>query len=212
MIQRTVSTVRQNVVAWLALFAALGGTSLAASHYIITSTKQIKPGVLKQLRGKRGAAGAKGVTGPQGSPGKEGQQGPAGPFPTTLPVGQTLTGAYNLEGTNSAAPVGSHSYAGGVISFQFRLAAVPAVHFIPAKGTPPAQCPGSVGNPQARSGNLCIYEVESKNEEGVLAFNPSEPGSKEGASPFGATLSLESTASTKESAGFFSLGTWAVTG
>ena len=32
-----------------ALFVALGGTSLAASHSVITSTKQIKPSVLKSL-------------------------------------------------------------------------------------------------------------------------------------------------------------------
>jgi hypothetical protein len=36
LIHRTVTTIRRNLVAWLALFIALGGTSLAASHYIIT--------------------------------------------------------------------------------------------------------------------------------------------------------------------------------
>ena len=31
------------VIAGLALFFALGGTALATSHYLITSTSQIKP-------------------------------------------------------------------------------------------------------------------------------------------------------------------------
>jgi len=49
MIHRIATAIRQNLVAWLALFVALGGTSLAASHYVITSTKQIKPSVLKSF-------------------------------------------------------------------------------------------------------------------------------------------------------------------
>jgi hypothetical protein len=43
MIHRIVAGIRGNLVAWLALFVALGGTSLAASHYVINSTKQINP-------------------------------------------------------------------------------------------------------------------------------------------------------------------------
>ncbi len=38
---RIINAVRGNIVAWLALFVALGGTSLAASHYIIKSPSQI---------------------------------------------------------------------------------------------------------------------------------------------------------------------------
>lgn len=58
-------------VAWLALFFSLAGTGLAASHYLITSTHQIKPSVLRALRGARGAEGQPGPQGPQGPPGKE---------------------------------------------------------------------------------------------------------------------------------------------
>ncbi len=37
------------IVALLALGIALGGTAVAASHYVITSTSQIKPSVLSSL-------------------------------------------------------------------------------------------------------------------------------------------------------------------
>jgi hypothetical protein len=83
--QRVIRAIRGNLVAWLALFVAMGGTSLAASHFVITSTKQIKPSVLKKLKGKQGARGAQGL---QGVPG---QAGPAG----------TVNGAHFTEGEGS---------------------------------------------------------------------------------------------------------------
>jgi hypothetical protein len=68
---RIINAVRGNLVAWLALFVALGGTSLAASHYIITSTTQIKPSVRRALHGAEGAQGPQGPAGPQGPQGGE---------------------------------------------------------------------------------------------------------------------------------------------
>jgi hypothetical protein len=38
-------------IALLALFVALGGSAIAASRYVITSTGQIKPNVLRAIRG-----------------------------------------------------------------------------------------------------------------------------------------------------------------
>ncbi len=68
-----------NVVATLALFFALsGGAAYAASHYLITSTKQIKPSVLASLKGKPGPAGANGAQGPAGPAGAAGAAGAKG--------------------------------------------------------------------------------------------------------------------------------------
>ena len=59
-----------NVVATLALVLALSGGAIAATHYLITSTHQISPRVLRALRGRQGPPGQQGPTGQSG-------QGPA---------------------------------------------------------------------------------------------------------------------------------------
>jgi hypothetical protein len=72
---------RAMAVALLALFIAIGGTAVAANHYLITSTGQIKPSVLKKLNGKSGAtgqAGAAGARGPAGANGTNGTNGTNG--------------------------------------------------------------------------------------------------------------------------------------
>jgi collagen triple helix repeat protein len=95
------------VVALVALFLALGGTGLAASRFIITSTSQIKPNVLRALRGTQGPPGAPGAPGSPGPPGAQGQglqglqgpqggQGPQGAEGAVGPRG--LTGEKGKEG------------------------------------------------------------------------------------------------------------------
>ena len=74
-----------NVVATVALVFAMTGGALAAKHYLINSTSQINPKVLKKLRGKTGKtgpagrAGAVGATGATGATGLSGSPGPVGP-------------------------------------------------------------------------------------------------------------------------------------
>jgi hypothetical protein len=72
-IRRRVQFSPATVIAGLALVFAMTGGAYAAKKYLITSTKQISPSVLKSLQGKAGPAGA------NGAPGAQGAQGPAGP-------------------------------------------------------------------------------------------------------------------------------------
>ena len=67
-----------NVTATLALVFAMSGGAMAANHYLINSTKQINPKVLKKLTGKAGAPGATGATGATGAVGPAGSPGTAG--------------------------------------------------------------------------------------------------------------------------------------
>jgi hypothetical protein len=76
-----------NIVATLALVFSMSAGAVAATHYVINSTKQINPKVLKKLKGKTGATGATGAQGPggkEGSPGKTGSAGVRGPASTAF--------------------------------------------------------------------------------------------------------------------------------
>jgi hypothetical protein len=153
---------RRNTIALLALFLVLGGTSYAAATVI--NGKSIKPNsipknrltktAIKQLKGNRGAQGLRGATGAQGI---QGVQGPPGPITGNLPAGVTLRGNYMVAGDNAGSTI--HN----AVSYGLRLSAAPTVNYIVAGGTPPAACPGTVTNPQAAAGNLCVYEIEADN-------------------------------------------------
>lgn len=67
-----------NVVMTLALLLAMSGGAYAAGKFVITSTKQISPKVLKQLKGKAGPAGPAGTVGPAGAAGPTGKEGAVG--------------------------------------------------------------------------------------------------------------------------------------
>jgi hypothetical protein len=95
-----------NVAMTLVLVFALSGGAYAASRYVITSTKQIKPSVLKSLQGKAGINGAPGTAGPAGAQGPAGSQGPAGPAGNQGTAGaKGETGSQGLKGAtgNSGA-------------------------------------------------------------------------------------------------------------
>jgi hypothetical protein len=111
-------------IATLALVFAMSGGAYAAKHYLITSTKQISPKVLKSLKGANGKTGAPGLAGPagpggakgaNGTNGANGEKGAAGTNGGVGPVGPTgptgPTGATGLQGAtgeiNTAGPLPS---------------------------------------------------------------------------------------------------------
>src|SRR5579862_5174208 len=76
--RRRIHVTPASVIAGLALVFAMTGGAYAAKKYLITSTKQISPSVLKALQGKTGTAGTPGTAGSQGPAGPAGPVGPAG--------------------------------------------------------------------------------------------------------------------------------------
>jgi hypothetical protein len=146
------------VIATLALVFAMTGGAYAAKRYLITSTKQISPSVLKALQGKAGPAGPVGPAGAAGAgaQGPQGPQGPAGPkgdtgsagkdgaagakgatgptgqtgFTETLPSGKTLKGDWGIFAHD---PSGAQEE-GTTVAFNIPLAQAPVVHWIKANG------------------------------------------------------------------------------
>jgi hypothetical protein len=108
-IRRRLHLTPSTLIATLALVFAMSGGAYAAGKYLITSTKQISPKVLKSLQGKAGASGAQGApgaTGPAGATGATGAQGPAGTAGPQGPAGEKgekgEKGAKGANGTNGA--------------------------------------------------------------------------------------------------------------
>lgn len=88
-----------NVAATLALVFAMTGGAYAANKFLITSTKQISPKVLKSLKGSSGKAGANGAQGAAGAAGPQGPTGPAGGVGTAGTAGaQGIQGVQGEKG------------------------------------------------------------------------------------------------------------------
>jgi collagen triple helix repeat protein len=165
--------------------------------------------------GPAGAPGPRGLTGPpgpQGNGGPKGEQGATGPvgpqgdsFESGLTSGKTLRGVYEIADTAAAKSVQDQTTAISE-TYAAALPAVPQLHLIADGATPPAVCSGSVADPKAAPGNLCVYE--SRNHAN-LAEDPDvfvDPiNQAEGTLGFGIEI-------TANSAGLYdSAGTWAVT-
>jgi hypothetical protein len=198
-----------NVAATLALIFTMAGGALAASHYLITSTKQIKPSVLAQLRGhvvgqrgREGPRGRDGAVGPRGEVGAAGSRGPAGTNGATGSKGATgLSGSTGQQGPTGPSGVGvsreacemvnvptehiscflkskatetggwsatmratsgtEQAETQGVVSFPIPLKVGEKVKLNyrneEQSKTATAPCLGSVNEPLAEPGNLCVY-------------------------------------------------------
>jgi hypothetical protein len=184
-----------NVVATLALVFAMSGGAIAANSYLINSTKQINPKVLKKLKGNSGKAGpsganggngATGAIGPQGpggkegapgkegTPGKEGQKGEPGPFVSAVPSGKTITGGYGFF-----AKAGG--FYGAYVSYPFPLPAEPtAAVFLEVGQTEATHCPGTATAPKAEPGYLCIYRGDAFNAKAGSVLIANNTGARNG--------------------------------
>jgi len=186
------------VLAIVALLLSLGGGAWAAGKYIITSKNQIKPSVLKQLKGAQGPAGPQGPPGAQGAPGNPGTigpQGPPGPTETKLPSGKSLTGFWAFNGKE----VFSEWI---VISFPLRVEPAPTFNYIGPGESATEACPGGPTEPEAAPGNLCLYAQE--------VFEASEP-ERSGEYTIDPTSGSLSYAQINPGQEGFGYGTWAVT-
>jgi hypothetical protein len=217
------------VIAVIALVAALAGTAIAASGLNGKQKKEVKkiakqfagkdgaPGATG-LQGPKGDTGATGSQGPKGDTGATGPQGPKGDtgapgadgktgFTETLPAGKTETGvwAYRSQGpyaSESEEEIIFNNTEGVVIPFSFNipLTQAPAIAYVKSGEVNEAKCPGgSVTNPTAAPGFLCVYE-----ELGNAKINHFPPFDK--AYTTGATLGFVSTEPLQTAR-----GTWAVT-
>jgi hypothetical protein len=130
--------VKKGIVAIAALFGVLALTSgaFAAQHYLITSTNQIKDGVVtladlspnahNALRGEKGAKGNTGATGRKGAKGVPGATGPKGDTGATGARGpqgsagvsgyEVRTWRYSKDDANSDMGPGYVGVGGGAIA------------------------------------------------------------------------------------------------
>jgi Collagen triple helix repeat (20 copies) len=227
-----------NVTATLALFFAMSGGALAASHYLITSTKQISPKVLRSLAGKSGTAGKAGASGATGATGAAGPQGPAGPAGSGTPGKEGTQGKEGPKGEpGKEGPEGKSGFtevlpegqtetgawtvqaAGeslgfGAISFAIPLEAALSgshVFLVQPKETVP-QCPGTTSHPAAEKGDLCVYVTDTSSLVPALGTPVSDPSEEHLGSGAGAGVSgalvILENTATELGSAF---GTWAVT-
>jgi hypothetical protein len=126
-----------NVILTVALVFAMTGGAYAAKHYLITSTKQISPNVLKTLAGKKGPAGPAGVVGPAGpaGPAGKGEKGDPGSNGTNGTNGTSVT-SKELKTTETAC-----NKEGGS-------------EFTAAEGKKTTACNGKEGSPWTVGGTL----------------------------------------------------------
>jgi hypothetical protein len=159
-----------NVTATLALVLAMSGGAMAAKHYLISSTKQISPKVLKKLKGNtgaRGPAGAAGAAGAPGAPGAKGENGSNFTPGTTLKSGETISGSWSVGG-------GTGDWLTSTVQFRVPLATPPTETELIAKGSAyTSNCPGPG---KAAKGLLCVYETEVSSASFDTIYNNDERG------------------------------------
>ena len=92
--------------------------------------------------------------------------------------------------------------------FNLRLSVPPVVHYINVSAPVPAECPGTLTDPQAAAGHLCVYEGNATNTTNRGVFNTETPSGSIGfASREGAGIFMYPASATQA----YIWGSWAVT-
>jgi hypothetical protein len=177
--------------------------------------------------GSKGDAGAPGTNGKDGAPGKNGANGAPGapgdpgPFVAQVPSGKSLNGFW------SAAAPGNFSDAQATLSFPFPVSPAPTLVYIEKSGETglevkptgfafpagvlgeeevEALCPGTVDDPTAEPGFVCVYtgteQLMEKDTVGGFLAGKANP------TKYGASIPFVGSSETEP--GFVS-GTWAAT-
>jgi hypothetical protein len=136
------------------MLAKAGRVRMQANVFAILALVAILVGGLYAVT--RGASAA-----PPGVP--PGQAAKAG----ELASGETLRGVYGLE----AESLGAVQTA---ISYPLALSAPPSFNYLPPEAPATASCPGTVDQPEAMPGHLCVYARSQVNVLGVLIDFPAE--------------------------------------
>jgi hypothetical protein len=227
------------IVAILALVLATTGAAFAAGALTGKQKKEVTK-IAKKYAGKPGAPGATGPAGPagpkgdtgakgdkgdKGEPGDKGEKGAKGDkgepgetgFTATLPPGETETGTWSINATSTE----SSFYPTASISFPIPLAEGSegnAFGFNQLKTEEEefgaSGCTGSVAEPKAPPGVLCVYTAAESFNSGATQFGPEPriPGEFEGFTTAGAVLYGFRLDGTSEApAKVEASGTWAVT-
>ena len=162
----------------IALFVAVGGPAAAEDAFVAAkkklaknsvTSKQVKNGSLRlrdlraddvlKLKGDPGPKGDKGdkgdpgAQGPKGDKGDPGTAGTAG-IPDTLPTGDSLTGVFVITGKRETTDDYSTT---AVASFPIPVEGDLELHFLAPTDAATTECPGTVSQPTAAPGNLCVY-------------------------------------------------------
>ena len=157
-------------------------------RYVITSTRQMSPKVLKALKGAKRQGGRerragpgrpRGAHGPSGRCWRQGRKRRCGQrrppqekaqdreerhdqlFTETLPPGKTLRGEWNLS-ENVSAP---SKFVISSVSFGIPLASVPTAVYVRAHEAAPEGCIGNSKEPGAEPGHLCVFADNEENTE-----------------------------------------------
>jgi hypothetical protein len=217
---KVVRHLRANVIAYVALFVALGGTSYAAASLPNNSvgSKQIKAGAVHtsdiasnavtSAKVKNGVlraadfrasdfASLKGATGAKGDKGDKGDAGQNFDASVNLASGKSESGVYGVGGSAASGYM--------VTGIQFRLPLAAAldsshVQFHQSGTAFTAQCPAAG---QAAAGYLCVYEQVQANRSAPVVDKSS---GFQGADAYGFLIFMNSTGTFA-----FSYGNWTVT-